>query len=286
MAIIGGALKYVGKKVGGAVAKDVIQHEIERNPIGGQALAGAQTIAGMAGRSIPGMKARGSFIGRAGNAAGMVNNINSHYGSVRQGNIRERNVPMNKMASVNHAYEDMVELKKEAARQGGLWGNGSPYGAQGGYAGGSHKPPGYSPRGGGGGKETVGDAAKKHVAKIGLTLATIGAIGGAKKLHSHYRSESTWKKIVAENPHMNSPEHRENFEVLKKFSPSIASNKTTARSYLQRAAHAGMMPHEFVKDLTAIEKTRDDSSFSGALAKKASDKRAELLEILKDLRGE
>jgi hypothetical protein len=235
------------------------------------------------------MKQKGSVIGRIGRGVELGRNINDQYGAIRRGNIRERNtMAINKMASVNHAYEDMVELRKEAARQGGFWGNHGSYGSQGGYAGGSHKPPGYSPRsaGGGGGKETVGDASKKHVAKIGLTLAMIGAIGGAKKLHSHYQSESTWKKIVGENPHMNTPEHRENFEVLKKFSPSIASNKTTARSYLQRAAHAGMMPHEFVKDLTAIEKTRDDSSLSGTLAKKASDRRFQLRNLLEGMRSQ
>jgi hypothetical protein len=250
MAIIGGALKYVGKKVGGAVAKDVLQHEVERHPIGGQALAAGQTLAGMTGRSIPGMKQKGSVIGRIGRGVELGRNINDQYGAIRRGNIRERNtMAINKMASVNHAYEDMVELKKEA-------------------------------------NISLGDEAKKHMVRVGLTLGTAAAIGGAKKLYSNHQSEKTWKKLVEENPNLNTDEHRENFEVLKKFSPSIASNKTTARSYLQRAAHAGMMPHEFVKDLTAIEKTRDDSSLSGTLAKKASDRRFQLRNLLEGMRGQ
>jgi hypothetical protein len=250
MAIIGGALKYVGKKVGGAVAKDVLQHEVERHAVGGPALAAGQFASqALTGRSLPGMKRRGSVIGNMGRAKGTLNNFNENYQSVRQGNIRERNnaMPMNKMSSVNHAYEDMIALKKEAA-------------------------------------DSLADTAKSHAVKMALTLGAAGAIGGAKKLYSNHQSENTWGKIVRDHPEFNTKEHRENFEVLKKFSPSIASNKTTARSYLQRAAHAGMMPHEFVKDLTAIEKTRDDSSLSGTLAKKASDKKHELRDLLNRFR--
>lgn len=248
MAMIGGAMKYVGKKVGGAIAKDVIQHEVERHPVGGQALGMAQMGANMTGRRIPGMKQNGSVIGRSIRAKGIAGGLNQQFADVRQGNIRERNKTMtaNKMASLGKAYEDMIELKKEAAAAAAA----------------SHN--------GGGGKETIGDVAKKHGAKIGVTLGTIAAVGGARKLMAHYQSEKVWKDIVSKNPDMNTEEHRENFEVLKKFSPSIASNKTTARSYLQRAAHAGMMPHEFVKDLTAIEKTRDDTSLGGLLGKKAA----------------
>lgn len=260
MAVVAGALKYVGKKVGGAVARDVLQHEVERHPVAGQALAAGQFASqAFRGKSLPGMKAGGSVIGRVGATSGLARGINQRMEDVRSGNIRERN-QVNKMASLNQAYEDMIELKKVAGI--GLSGR--------------------SGGGGGGGsdKKTLKDIAKEHGVKTLMSLGAAGAIAGGKKALDHYKSEKTWNEIVNSNPEFDDEKHRENFEVLKKFSPSIASNKTTAKSYLQRAAHAGMMPHEFVKDLTAIEKTRDDSSISGMLAKKAHDRRFLLRSLL------
>lgn len=247
MAVVGGALKYIGKKVGGAVAKDVLQNEIERHPVAGQALAAGQFASqAITGKSLPGMKAGGSVIGRVGAARGVMANSVNRLNDARSGMLKERN-QVNKMASINHAYEDMVELKKLASK-------------------------------------SVGEIAKEHGVKTLMTLGAAGAIAGGKKALNHYSSEKTWNEIVKDNPEFDDKKHRENFEVLKKFSPSIASNKTTAKSYLQRAAHAGMMPHEFVKDLTAIEKTRDDGSMSSMLAKKAHDRRYVLASLLDSMR--
>jgi len=62
-----------------------------------------------------------------------------------------------------------------------------------------------------------------------------------------------------------SKKDRENFEVLQQFSPDIASNIATARSYMTRMKHTSMTPHEFVRDLANVHQITDRSSFGNRL---------------------
>lgn len=112
---------------------------------------------------------------------------------------------------------------------------------------------------------------KKGLASAGALASVAIGVAGARKLHSRMETESVWRRLKQEAPELVSdPKARENFEVLQKFSPDIASNITTARSYMQRMAHANMTPHEFVKDLTTIQKTRESSGMGAAIQQAAS----------------
>ncbi len=112
---------------------------------------------------------------------------------------------------------------------------------------------------------------KKGLASAGALASVALGVAGARKLHSKMETESVWRRLQKEHPELTSgASARENFEVLQKFSPDLASNISTARSYMQRMAHTNMTPHEFVKDLTNIQKTRNSSGVGSAIESAAS----------------
>lgn len=97
-----------------------------------------------------------------------------------------------------------------------------------------------------------------------------GAIYGANKLHKNIKTENMWKELKRRRPDLTGGQKdRENFEVLKQFSPDIASNITTLESYMERMKHQMMTPHEFVGDLTKIQKDRSSIGRSGDFADSA-----------------
>lgn len=107
---------------------------------------------------------------------------------------------------------------------------------------------------------------KRGLASAGALASIAVGVAGARKLHSKMETEMVWRKLKEDSPELVSDSRaRENFEVLQKFSPDIASNITTARSYMQRMAHTNMTPHEFVKDLATIQKTRGASGVGAAI---------------------
>lgn len=104
----------------------------------------------------------------------------------------------------------------------------------------------------------------KGLASAGALASVALGVAGARKLHSKMETESVWRDLVKENPSLaNDSRARENFEVLQRFSPDIASNITTARSYMERMSHTNMTPHEFVKDLAGIQKSKEDTGGVG-----------------------
>lgn len=132
---------------------------------------------------------------------------------------------------IHKTYEDMLKMEKRASF-GGRFVDGAAFA----------------------GAATLGGAA------IG------GAIYGAGKIHSKMQTEKVWKELQRRRPDLTKTQKdRENFEVVQKFSPDIASNITTLESYMERINAQMMMPHEFVGDLADIQKTRDDKSFSRGL---------------------
>jgi len=92
---------------------------------------------------------------------------------------------------------------------------------------------------------------------MALTAATAGVGAGIKligKGADRLKSEVVWNKLKKQDPTLaKDPVAREHFEVLQQFSPSIASNKTTARSFLDRTRRLGVMPHEMVDQLAGTE---------------------------------
>ncbi len=126
-------------------------------------------------------------------------------------------------ASLRQTYEDMVNLQKEA----------------------KHSAPG------------MGSVFSGALAHAGAGALMVGGLYGAGKLYKKMETERIWKRLKKENPELTkTPQDRENFEVLQRFSPDIAGNVTTARSYLQRAQQTYMAPHEFVKDLASVQDVR------------------------------
>lgn len=123
-----------------------------------------------------------------------------------------------KLASLGKTYEDMEELEKAAID----W----------------------------------RDAAK---GAIGQTIGAVGtalALRGAGNMYKRLKTERTWQKLKKENPRLTrDPKAREHFEVLQQFNPNVASNITTARSYMERMQNLGMVPHEFVGDLVKSHET-------------------------------
>ncbi len=159
--------------------------------------------------------------------------------AARKGAVPDLNKkPKMVTASVRRTYEDMRELEKDAAN--------------------THNAPSMG---------TIfrqGLAGGLAMTAAGATIA--GGIHGAKKVYNKVQTERIWNRLKDENPDLtDSPKDRENFEVLQKFSPDVASNITTARSYLQRAQHTNMAPHEFVKDLSSLQETRDRGGFASKL---------------------
>lgn len=111
---------------------------------------------------------------------------------------------------------------------------------------------------------TLGNAALGTVAMTGTGMALTGGISAARNMLKKRKTEKVWDKLKKNNPRLAGNSGRENFEVLQQFSPDLATNEAVARSYLQRANQYNMTPHEFVKDLTGVQKSIDDSrnSFS------------------------
>lgn len=257
------------KRFGSGIAKDYIQYKFERSnvPLGdgqyiptGLAAKGVKglyhsannmtggkldNVAGPAiqrvksGLQSAGFNPKGSVIGRVmGNpltraavnvASGRIGRIGAAARSGRTLIERNKVTDMTKMANVRKAYEEMKELEKEA-------------------------------------ELNLKDSIKHHAANVGVGLAMTAAAHAGSKLYNKVTTERVWKKVIERNPELDTPDAREHFEVLQQFSPAVASNPTTARSYLQRTMHTGMMPHEFVKDLVNLQDIKDKGGF-GATAK-------------------
>ena len=107
-------------------------------------------------------------------------------------------------------------------------------------------------------RDNLAQGVARGLASTAVAGVALAGIAGASRLHSKMETEAVWNKLRKENPQLASTsQDRENFEVLQKFSPDIASNITTARSYMQRMKHTNMTPHEFVKDLANIQNVRN-----------------------------
>lgn len=145
----------------------------------------------------------------------------------------QQQIPKQAMLNAYRTYDDMEELGKDAGFVGAF----------------TKALPGYA-------------------AGAALSGVTLGLAHGGRKLYQNYESDKVWRRLQKENPELTrSREGKENFEVLKRFSPKISGNVTTARSYLQRAQQTGMVPHEFVKDLTQIQSTSDQGGVVSDFAK-------------------
>lgn len=100
----------------------------------------------------------------------------------------------------------------------------------------------------------------------GVPMALTMGVRGAGKLHNKIQTERIWKKLKKENPSLTrDPKAREHFEVMQKFNPDVASNITTARSFMERMQQTRMVPHEFVGDLVRTHKARHDMGIGRAL---------------------
>lgn len=103
------------------------------------------------------------------------------------------------------------------------------------------------------GGDFVTDLAK-GVAGAGAVMGLVAATRGAGRLYDNIKTERVWKMLQQERPELTrTKKDRRNFEVLKQFSPDIASNITTAESYMERMKNAPMVPHEFVRDLRDVQ---------------------------------
>lgn len=94
----------------------------------------------------------------------------------------------------------------------------------------------------------------KGVAGAGAVMGLVAATRGAGRLYENMKTERVWKRLQQERPELTrTKKDRRNFEVLQQFSPDIASNITTAESYMERMKNAPMVPHEFVRDLKDVQ---------------------------------
>lgn len=101
---------------------------------------------------------------------------------------------------------------------------------------------------------------------VGAGVLAAGAITGVQKLMERRKHNESLEYIKKVDPDlMRDKSTMDNFEVLKQYAPDLASNKNVAHSYLTRARQLGMTPHEFVKDLTAIQGTIDRSSVGSGI---------------------
>lgn len=105
------------------------------------------------------------------------------------------------------------------------------------------------------------DAYKTGLAATAATASLTAMAIGAGKLYSKFETESVWKELSKRRPDLTrTQKDREVFEALQRFSPDIVANITTATSTMERLKNTGMMPHEFVKDLSQVQKTIDSGS--------------------------
>jgi len=148
-------------------------------------------------------------------------------------------------ASLKETHSDMKELEKIANRRG---------------------RPSYGQSSRGSVAPGLGQIMGGTLATAGAGAIIVGGIHGANKLYQKVETERIWNRLKKEYPDLTrSRQDRENFEVLQRFSPDIAGNITTARSYLQRAQQTHMAPHEFVKDLASVQETRGKGGLSRSL---------------------
>lgn len=105
------------------------------------------------------------------------------------------------------------------------------------------------------------------------TLGAAGMKGGVKGIGNLVRSrkaENTWEELQEEHPELANEDTREHFEVVKQFAPDLATNPSTARSFLKRMKRTGMAPHEFVDRLTQTQGNIEKHRMSGEIADEAS----------------
>lgn len=106
-------------------------------------------------------------------------------------------------------------------------------------------------------------------AAFGAALATAAATAlvgaGAQTVSNAYRghvAEKTWSNLIGEHKGFNNAKHRENFEVIKRYSPDLAANKTVLRSYLTRMDQMDQVPLEMVDGMVGTQRSRDDGNLA------------------------
>lgn len=112
-----------------------------------------------------------------------------------------------------------------------------------------------------------GDVAKYTAISAAVPMAITGGIYGANKIYQKTKSESVWKALKKKHPELTTSADRENFEVLQQFNPSMATNVTTARGFLQRTQNTYVMPHEFVGELANNQSRMNQNSITPELAR-------------------
>ena len=91
------------------------------------------------------------------------------------------------------------------------------------------------------------------------------AVHGVKSLYLAKKHSDSLEYIKKNDPELfKSKNTIDNFEVLKQYAPDLAANGNVAHSYLVRANQLGMTPHEFVKDLVAVQSNIDKGSFGNS----------------------
>lgn len=100
--------------------------------------------------------------------------------------------------------------------------------------------------------------------------ATQAGIKGISNLVRSRKAEKTWDQLKEEHPDLANEETREHFDVVKQFAPDLATNPSTARSFLKRMKRTGMAPHEFVDRLTQTQGNIEKGRMSGDIADAAS----------------
>lgn len=139
-------------------------------------------------------------------------------------------------------------------------------------------------------KEAEGMGDWKKPVAIGA-LSAVGATGakaGIKGLGNLMRSrkaENVWGELQEEHPDLANEDTREHFEVVKQFAPDLATNPSTARSFLKRMKRTGMAPHEFVDRLTQTQGNIERGRMSGDIADEASSALSKNLPGASDVQG-
>ena len=107
------------------------------------------------------------------------------------------------------------------------------------------------------------DKVASFTAALATAAATSMVGAGAQGIASAYRghvAENTWKELTKDNRRFDNARHRENFEVIKRYSPDLAANKTVLKSYLTRMEQMDQVPLEMVGDMVGAQRQRDDGN--------------------------
>jgi len=88
-------------------------------------------------------------------------------------------------------------------------------------------------------------------------VAIGGLVHGLSSLKSKYEAENAWKQVLQLHPEFrNNFRARNQFELLAKFSPSLATNASLVADIVKRNLEFEVTPVEFIKQIIDIEKGR------------------------------